>query len=90
MSEANLFDTARVRVGGKCVAVDMRESEPQQPCGYFLGKPAGGGLCRRCGLPWLPHWPELNRPRRARPVRQICDVCSFEIESEQHSNHCGG
>ncbi len=60
-----------------------------QACGYFIGKPKDGP-CKRCGLPWLAHWPELTRPRRARPVRQICDVCSFELDSEQHRQHCGG
>jgi hypothetical protein len=24
---------------GECAIVDMREREPQQACGYFVGKP---------------------------------------------------
>jgi hypothetical protein len=87
MSEANLFSTVPVRINGKCEIVDMREQA--QPCGYFIGKPKDGP-CKRCGFGWLPHWSELNRPRRARSVKQICDVCSFEIESEEHREHCGG
>jgi hypothetical protein len=87
MSEANLFNTVRVPINGKCETVDRRWQA--EPCGYFIGKPKDGP-CKRCGFGWLPHWPELNRPRRVRSVRQICDVCSFEIESELHREHCGG
>jgi hypothetical protein len=95
MSASNLFDTAVVPTGGKCVVVDMRE-QPQPAgtlCDYFKGKPLDKNtLCARpgCGRPWREHYPEY-KPKRLRGVIQdVCSVCSYPIESDQHLNHCRG
>jgi hypothetical protein len=89
MSEANLFNTARVRVGGKCAIIDMREAEAPQPCGYFIGKPADGP-CKRCGLSWSIHYP-ARPPKRVRgAVAEVCDLGAQSTDSDAHLNHCGG
>jgi hypothetical protein len=47
--------------------------------------------CRRCGMTYQAHWPELNRaqwPRKA--IAEDCSVCSYPIDSTQHQNHRRG
>jgi hypothetical protein len=60
-----------------------------EACGYHIGKIASP--CARCGMPYQAHWPELSRPKRMRAaVAEVCSVCSYPVNSDQHRNHCRG
>jgi hypothetical protein len=95
MGEPSLFDTAQARLNGLDAIVDMRE--PQQPaisgtlCAYFRGKPLDrNSACLRpgCGRPWNEHYPEYQ-PRRVRGIiAEVCNVCAYSLDSDQHVNHC--
>lgn len=68
MDESTLFNTARVRINGKCSVVSLRDT--QATCGYFTGKPSAGN-CKRCDQPWQAHYP-------ARPPKRIGIITEAE------------
>jgi hypothetical protein len=88
MSEPDLFDTARVRMNGKCETVDMREA--QMVCGYFIGRLKDNPCCKRCGHSWAAHWPEVRQSQRVVRIAEVCSVCAYPLDSGQHTDHCGG
>jgi hypothetical protein len=58
-------------------------------CGFHTGQMSSP--CTRCKQPYVAHWPELNRGKRERrTIQAVCDVCSYPVESDQHTKHCRG
>ena len=85
MGETDLFGAVRVHSDSGTTAAPRSE----QACEYFIGKPSDDP-CRRCRLPWSAHYPAQPVRRMRGVIAEVCDVCAYPVESDQHFNHCRG
>jgi len=91
MSAATLF-TAREQTNGTRQFVNT--STPSGTlCDYYRGKPLDkNSPCSRpgCGRPWSEHYPEYKPKRLRGVIAEVCSVCAYPLDSDQHISHCRG
>jgi hypothetical protein len=82
---------AAFAAGNSMSKLELTTSQPQQPaspvCGYFWGKPQHDA-CQRCHQPWTAHYPARPRRRVRGVVAEVCSVCAYSTDSDQHVKHC--